>query len=158
MECPCGTGKELDHCCRPIIDGSQKANGPEQIMRARYTAFSSQNMDFLKKSQSDNIEYEVDYEAMEEWAKDGQWKKLDIIDVWEDEEEGVVEFKAHYEDKEGPQVHHEKSFFENEEDRGWLYTEGEMVVPTIVREGPKLGRNDPCHCGSGKKFKKCHGK
>jgi preprotein translocase subunit SecA len=28
---------------------------------------------------------------------------------------------------------------------------------TVVREGPKLGRNDPCHCGSGKKFKKCHG-
>ncbi len=22
---------------------------------------------------------------------------------------------------------------------------------------PKLGRNDPCHCGSGKKYKKCHG-
>jgi uncharacterized protein YecA (UPF0149 family) len=22
---------------------------------------------------------------------------------------------------------------------------------------PKLGRNDPCHCGSGRKFKKCHG-
>jgi uncharacterized protein YecA (UPF0149 family) len=28
---------------------------------------------------------------------------------------------------------------------------------TFVREEPKLGRNDPCHCGSGKKFKKCHG-
>jgi preprotein translocase subunit SecA len=27
----------------------------------------------------------------------------------------------------------------------------------VVREGPKLGRNDPCWCGSGKKFKKCHG-
>jgi SEC-C motif len=25
------------------------------------------------------------------------------------------------------------------------------------REAPKLGRNDPCFCGSGKKFKKCHG-
>jgi hypothetical protein len=25
------------------------------------------------------------------------------------------------------------------------------------REEPKLGRNDPCHCGSGRKFKKCHG-
>lgn len=25
------------------------------------------------------------------------------------------------------------------------------------RSAPKLGRNDPCHCGSGKKFKKCHG-
>jgi hypothetical protein len=29
---------------------------------------------------------------------------------------------------------------------------------TIRREGPKLGRNDPCHCGSGKKFKHCHGR
>jgi preprotein translocase subunit SecA len=25
------------------------------------------------------------------------------------------------------------------------------------RSEPKTGRNDPCHCGSGKKFKKCHG-
>jgi len=25
------------------------------------------------------------------------------------------------------------------------------------RSTPKIGRNDPCHCGSGKKFKKCHG-
>jgi len=28
---------------------------------------------------------------------------------------------------------------------------------TYVRESPRLGRNDPCHCGSGKKFKRCHG-
>lgn len=26
------------------------------------------------------------------------------------------------------------------------------------REAPKLGRNDPCHCGSGLKYKKCHGR
>ncbi len=30
-------------------------------------------------------------------------------------------------------------------------------VATIRREEPKIGRNDPCYCGSGKKFKKCHG-
>ena len=29
---------------------------------------------------------------------------------------------------------------------------------TVRRDDKKLGRNDPCHCGSGKKFKKCHGK
>jgi len=29
---------------------------------------------------------------------------------------------------------------------------------TILRVEPKLGRNDPCHCGSGKKYKQCHGK
>jgi preprotein translocase subunit SecA len=31
-------------------------------------------------------------------------------------------------------------------------------VAPFVRETPKVGRNDPCHCGSGKKFKHCHGK
>ena len=30
-------------------------------------------------------------------------------------------------------------------------------VKTIRREEPKVGRNDPCPCGSGKKYKKCHG-
>jgi preprotein translocase subunit SecA len=29
---------------------------------------------------------------------------------------------------------------------------------TYVRDQPKVGRNEPCHCGSGKKFKQCHGK
>jgi len=37
--------------------------------------------------------------------------------------------------------------------------EQEIKLPavTIRRETPKVGRNDPCHCGSGKKFKNCHG-
>jgi hypothetical protein len=30
-------------------------------------------------------------------------------------------------------------------------------VQTFKREGKKVGRNDPCPCGSGKKYKKCHG-
>jgi len=34
---------------------------------------------------------------------------------------------------------------------------GTNEVQTIRREGPKVGRNDPCPCGSGKKYKKCHG-
>ncbi|MBK7864134.1 MAG: preprotein translocase subunit SecA [Archangiaceae bacterium] len=31
------------------------------------------------------------------------------------------------------------------------------IAKQVVREGPKVGRNDPCPCGSGKKYKKCHG-
>jgi hypothetical protein len=31
------------------------------------------------------------------------------------------------------------------------------AADTFVREGEKVGRNDPCPCGSGKKYKKCHG-
>jgi uncharacterized protein len=32
-----------------------------------------------------------------------------------------------------------------------------LKVATVRREAPKVGRNDPCPCGSGKKFKQCHG-
>ncbi|MEC9255983.1 MAG: SEC-C metal-binding domain-containing protein, partial [Pseudomonadota bacterium] len=36
--------------------------------------------------------------------------------------------------------------------------EGEDQAKPFVREGDKVGRNDPCPCGSGKKYKHCHGK
>jgi preprotein translocase subunit SecA len=34
----------------------------------------------------------------------------------------------------------------------------EPVIETSLRDGPKVGRNDPCPCGSGKKYKQCHGR
>jgi preprotein translocase subunit SecA len=34
----------------------------------------------------------------------------------------------------------------------------EEAVTKPVVSGPKVGRNDPCFCGSGKKYKHCHGK
>jgi preprotein translocase subunit SecA len=33
----------------------------------------------------------------------------------------------------------------------------QAAAPQAVQSGPKVGRNDPCHCGSGKKYKHCHG-
>jgi uncharacterized protein len=38
-----------------------------------------------------------------------------------------------------------------------LTREQRFHVPTVKREAPKVGRNDPCPCGSGRKFKHCHG-
>jgi preprotein translocase subunit SecA len=35
---------------------------------------------------------------------------------------------------------------------------GAAVVQTIKRKAPKVGRNDPCPCGSGKKYKQCCGR
>jgi len=34
---------------------------------------------------------------------------------------------------------------------------GEVMAETAIRNAPKVGRNDPCPCGSGKKYKQCHG-
>jgi uncharacterized protein len=39
-----------------------------------------------------------------------------------------------------------------------LTAQDRLTVRTVQREGAKVGRNDPCPCGSGKKFKQCHGK
>jgi preprotein translocase subunit SecA len=38
--------------------------------------------------------------------------------------------------------------------------ETEIQLPriTVRRDTPKVGRNEPCPCGSGKKYKHCHGK
>jgi preprotein translocase subunit SecA len=33
-----------------------------------------------------------------------------------------------------------------------------QVTAPVVNNGPKVGRNDPCPCGSGKKYKNCHGR
>ena len=43
------------------------------------------------------------------------------------------------------------------ERRKELYKEQNLST-TVVHDGPKIGRNDPCPCGSGKKYKKCCGK
>jgi preprotein translocase subunit SecA len=42
-------------------------------------------------------------------------------------------------------------------EKGELNEEAAKPGETFVKTGPEIGRNDPCHCGSGKKFKKCHG-
>jgi preprotein translocase subunit SecA len=44
------------------------------------------------------------------------------------------------------------------EDLATNTSETDLKPRPVVRESPKVGRNDPCPCGSGKKYKKCHGK
>jgi SEC-C motif-containing protein len=39
----------------------------------------------------------------------------------------------------------------------WYFHDGELKKAPPVKHGPKIGRNDPCPCGSGKKYKKCCG-
>ena len=43
-------------------------------------------------------------------------------------------------------------------DNGGAKESGAQPATPFVRDGVKVGRNDPCPCGSGKKFKQCHGK
>jgi SEC-C motif domain protein len=159
--CPCGSGLKFSACCEPIIKGSKKALTAEMLMRARYTAYVKHEIDFIINSceHSDQIA-EIDRKATEEWSKTSTWHGLSILHTekgTESDEEGLVEFEAIYSQKGIRDVHHETGYFKKI-DGNWLYSVGNLKTTTVVREGRKIGRNESCPCGSGKKYKNCCGR
>ncbi len=159
--CPCGSGKPAATCCAPILDGATKPETAERLMRARYTAYALHNIDFLYNTSGEEVQKEFDPEATRRWAEGSEWQGMEVLSKErgeEGDEEGVVEFVAHYSVNGTPFEHHERSLFQKVKGE-WKFIDGELVKPKpIVREEPKVGRNDPCPCGSGKKYKKCCGR
>lgn len=165
MSCPCGSTLELAQCCAPIIAGEHAAATAEAMMRARYTAYTQHNIDFIVQSTHVDGQGDSDIEAMRAWAEQADWQGLDVLRVeagGENDRRGLVEFVARYEMDGIKQHHHEVSGF-LKGDSGWQFRDGEVLhsgpseKPKPVINELKIGRNDPCHCGSGKKFKKCCG-
>ena len=159
--CPCGSGKKYAECCEPIHAGAVKAKTAEALMRARYSAYAVKKIQFLKTSAGPEVQADFDEKACREWAEASTWHGLDILSTdrgGENDEEGYVEFIAYYSANGEAVKHHEHAYFKRI-DGVWKFIDGEIEsgVP-YVREEPKVGRNDPCPCGSGKKYKKCCGK
>jgi SEC-C motif-containing protein len=157
-ECPCTSGKPFELCCQPILEGKTKAPTAEALMRARYTAYAVCNVDFIINSNEPDSRDDLSPEAIEQWAKESDWKSLEIIKTVKGkaaDKTGTVEFKAHYMQKRARFTHHELATFKKV-DGEWLFFEGEQFNGPVSRE-VKVGRNDPCPCGSGKKYKKCCG-
>jgi SEC-C motif-containing protein len=159
--CPCKSGKAYAECCQPIISGKVKAPTAEALMRARYSSYATGEVKFLKVSATEEVQKEFREEESLAWSQAAEWHGLEIISTengGENDKEGVVEFRALYTANGEFCNHHEISKFIKEDD-GWKFSEGEIVGESpIMREEPKIGRNDPCPCGSGKKYKKCCGK
>ncbi len=130
-------------------------------MRSRYTAYAIQNIDYLAATHDPETIENMDREDTEKWAQEAEWEGLEIIETeagGPEDDEGVVEFVARYSSQGQSVAHHERSTFRRIDGK-WFYVDGEMVKPKPVRrETPKVGRNEPCPCGSGKKYKKCCGR
>jgi len=159
--CPCKSGKTFGECCAPIIAGEAKAETAEQLMRARYTSYVTGDVKFLKTSAVKAVQDLFNEAESEAWSKAANWHGLEIIRTEKGgaaDKEGLVEFRALYTADQKFCNHHEVSTFVREDD-GWKFVDGEMLADKpIVREEPKVGRNDPCPCGSGRKYKKCCGR
>jgi SEC-C motif domain protein len=158
--CPCGNPKSYAICCEPIIKGTKIAESPADLMRARYTAFVKHEIDFIINSVAPSRRKDFDRKGIEDWSRDTDWTGLQIVSTERGQpgdEVGQVEFIARFREKEEAKEHHELASFVKIKD-SWYFEDGKTPGAKPVRlEGPKIGRNDPCHCGSGKKFKKCHG-
>jgi SEC-C motif domain protein len=131
-------------------------------MRSRYAAYVVKNIDYIDATQLNEKHEVFDKAEALKWAESSDWNGLEIKSTKKgqaSDDSGLVEFVAHYKDKaSGTELkHHETSLFQKSGGE-WKFKEGTVHgAQPVKRLEPKLGRNDPCHCGSGKKFKKCHG-
>ncbi len=158
-QCPCGSGLEFADCCDPFIKGDRYPETAEKLMRSRYSAYATVNMEYLHDSLHPDHRADHDVNAARKWATDSDWLGLEILATdkgGENDKTGTVEFRANYREKGIIRQLHEISRFERVEGH-WTYVDGDLPKPETVRNEKKVGRNDPCPCGSGKKYKKCCG-
>jgi SEC-C motif-containing protein len=123
-------------------------------MRSRYTAYTRKDFGYLvrtwdARTRPDSLHEESGLE----------WIGLSILNTRKglaEDEEGVVEFVARFRVNDMDDQLHEVSRF-GKCNGEWFYLDGEADNPGKPVHAPKIGRNEPCPCGSGKKFKKCCG-
>ncbi len=149
--CPCGSGRTLAACCGDYLSGTP-APSAEALMRSRYTAFVLADERYLRETWHPRTRPQaLDITSFPVWTG------LDIRRVEAGEPadgEGTVEFVAHFLDNGRAQALHECSRFVQENGR-WYYLDGQIISTDGMPA--KTGRNEPCPCGSGRKFKRCCG-
>lgn len=149
--CPCGSKLAAADCCWPLISGAQAAQTAEQLMRSRYSAYYSCQIDYLLKTQHPEFQ-EPDLRASlaHQFANPQGWIRLEVIKHQAKNDSAKVEFKAYFHDQQQVYCLHERSNFVLQQG-AWFYTDGK-----ILSNGPTTWpRNENCWCGSGKKHKRC---
>lgn len=154
--CPCGSGAAFAQCCGPYLDGSRLPATAEALMRSRYTAYTRMDDKYLLESWHPDTR--PDDEHPSDDGDGSVWTGLEVLRSeagGADDAEGIVEFVARCDINGTPAQLHETSTFQRVDGR-WYYVDGEGQTP-VRRSQPKVGRNEPCPCGSNKKYKKCCG-
>lgn len=159
--CPCG-GAAFATCCQPYLAGWDTPPTAEALMRSRYSAYATENIDYLGKTSGGEALADFSPKSAASWAKNATFTRLEVRATelgQASDTTGLVEFAATFVENGKTQVVAERSRFERQTpgdpSTPWRYVGREKATP--VKAAPKAGRNDPCPCGSGQKFKKCCG-
>ncbi len=160
MTIPFEDPAQLEAYCQPFIKGEKQPQTAAELMASRYVAYATQAIDYLLDTHDPKTRSEADRKATAEWSRRADWRGMEVVSTERggpEDDTGVVEFIARYAIDGSEHKHHERSDFRRIDGR-WFFTNGEKVsTAPVVRAAPKVGRNDPCSCGSGKKYKKCCG-
>lgn len=152
QDCYCCSGEKFELCCGPILSGDAKAKNAEQLMRSRFSAYCTDNFQYILDTYGAEQRQNLTTEALKSSAGDTRWLGLQVIAFKETSEQTAqVEFVAFYKDAGNVYQMHEISDFELQQQH-WKYTTGQMQADSGKI---KLSRNAPCPCNSGKKFKQC---
>jgi SEC-C motif-containing protein len=146
--CPCISGKNYSACCQPLHEGKITASSAEQLVCSRYSAFCLGNIDYLIQTLHPDKRQVDDRTVLAKTIETTTWLGLKVISHKILGLKSTVEFIAFYQDNSIGQLHEKSQFIKENEQ--WFYIDGEILEPV------KLNRNEPCFCGSGKKFKRCH--
>jgi SEC-C motif-containing protein len=153
--CPCGSGQLFEACCEPVHTGAKIAATAEQLMRARFTAHVAHNFKFLHDTHRPTAGRPF---VAEEGAPAVTWTRLEVHShevVADHPDKAFVDFSAYGTEAGVEKVLHEKAEFLRV-NGAWLYNREARLGPAPFKSAaPKVGRNDPCPCGSGKKYKHC---
>jgi len=153
--CLCGSGLSYSECCGQFHSGAKIPTTAEALMRSRFSAYALRNGEYLQAT------WDITRRPKEiDFSKETvEWQRLVIETVKKGgvkDNKGLVEFKAYYLQDGEEHVLSEISKFTKQGGR-WFYLDG--VVKSISKANQQInqGKNAPCSCGSGKKFKRCCG-
>ncbi|MEO0869843.1 MAG: YchJ family protein [Cyanobacteria bacterium J06642_11] len=150
--CPCGSQKAYSSCCEPFLLNASVAPTAESLMRSRYVAYYSGNADYLVATRHPSTRNTDDRVQLLKSIRSTVWVSLTVLRTHQgrsSDTKGLVEFVAVHSQPEWGQLHEQSRFVK--ENNQWFYVNGDRLPPIV----PK--RSHPCWCGSGKKFKHCHG-
>lgn len=117
-------------------------------MRSRYCAYTLGLIDYLVNTTLPAQQEGLDRAAIAQWSRESSWLGLDVERAEPASgDRAQVTFVAHWADPDGRQhSHRECSDFVRRHERWYFVEPGRSV---------RAGRNEPCPCGSGRKFKQC---
>lgn len=154
--CPCGSMLDLSACCGRFHAGEPTPTA-EALMRSRYAAYALGRLDYIAATCAGPAAAGFDVKQAEQSQLGTRWLGLEIVRSRkgrEADDDGTVSFIARYSQNGTAGALEETSKFRRIDGR-WLYWDrlNEAAAPRQA----SVGRNDPCPCGSGKKYKKCCG-